>query len=191
MALPIGPRVNATRIRACTCRLVREFARQVFTAALRGSVRTVPPEVIQAVGRVPARGRWAARQRPCRPAAAGDFVRWPGSRIVSTRWAMSVRAATARSAATSFGSSTVPERTPTILGLSVDVDTESARMSLYAPRCAAICDRSCRRRSSSAIGAMPSSREDRPPCVSRARSTAQEAHRPNRSSGARSGSTHR
>jgi hypothetical protein len=102
---------------------------------------------------------------------------------------MSVRAATARNVATSFGSSKVPERSPTIVRPSVDLracvesaevpalgtvgpvddspsearsrwptertDTESARMSLYAPRCAAMCDRSRHRRASSAAGTTP------------------------------------
>lgn len=88
---------------------------------------------------------------------------------------MSVRAATARSSATKSGSSTVPERTPTIVGPSLDLwaflesanvralgaaglvgdasaevqptfpdertEGESARMFLYAPCCAATCDR--------------------------------------------------
>ncbi len=80
-----------------------------------------------------------------------------GSRIVRIRWAMSARAATARSSATRFGSSTVPERSPTTVRPSVDLDVESARMSLYAPRCAAIRDRSWR-----------------PSCVSPARPTVRE-----------------
>ena len=102
---------------------------------------------------------------------------------------MSVRPATARSSATGFGSSIVPERSPTILGPSVDhracaasadvpaldaagpvddasadvssrcpmerTEGDSARMSLYAPRCAAICDRSGLQRASLAAGTTP------------------------------------
>ena len=181
-----------------TSRISRRCCRRVRSAGICRSAERLRSH--GTTGRAPgrrARRGWGSGelrpQCPRRPAVTGDAGPWLGSRIVRTRWAMSVRPATARSSATSSGSSKVPERTPTIVGRSVDrrvrtecvdvpalgaaglvddapadassrcpmerTDVESACMSLYAPRCTAICDRSWHLS-----------------CVSSARSTVREAH---------------